>query len=480
MQGLNTKAFTLVELIVVITILAILGTIGFISLLWYQSMSRDAVRISDIKNIAKAIDLYSLEHSSFPKVHNGFNITHEGNTLWTQGTFGSSSFIDTRIISEIPLDPLSGKEYSYARTARTREYEIAWIFEKNQSITLIPQSYANLPDNYQLGVRGNYNGKFIVHRDEDIISVFGIPSLISSYTGWTVEYQDILDQKLLAYRWSSALPYNYLNETDSPINTPWDFNPPSALIYQWPMHEAAWNAGRSQIYQNIMNYYAFSDVADTSSFREFSRWEEIISDYIRANTGGFWVIVPQATLCNTNFSNLDFSWWSGGIGSVTANTITWASTEGWKLSYSAESFELPIHLEFTRGNTDRQSYMFGLMPANITPTHFGDDSAYKFYISYTNPSVGFEVYWKFPSPWDQYSRNINTLPLDTKYEIDISETGQMTARIWGEVVYETTAPITQYKIIYNNYLYSVGGYKSSYVTGIALTDKNSPISLSCD
>jgi len=41
-----TQAFTLVELIVVITILAILGTIGFISLQGYAVVARDTTRIT--------------------------------------------------------------------------------------------------------------------------------------------------------------------------------------------------------------------------------------------------------------------------------------------------------------------------------------------------------------------------------------------------------------------------------------------------
>ncbi|MFK7780612.1 MAG: prepilin-type N-terminal cleavage/methylation domain-containing protein, partial [Candidatus Gracilibacteria bacterium] len=48
---MNKKAFTLVELIVVITILAILGTIAFISLQGYSKSSRDSVRISDVSNM---------------------------------------------------------------------------------------------------------------------------------------------------------------------------------------------------------------------------------------------------------------------------------------------------------------------------------------------------------------------------------------------------------------------------------------------
>jgi len=48
----NTKsAFTLVELIVVITILAILGTIAFISLQGYSADARNSKRTSDLNNI---------------------------------------------------------------------------------------------------------------------------------------------------------------------------------------------------------------------------------------------------------------------------------------------------------------------------------------------------------------------------------------------------------------------------------------------
>ena len=55
------KGFTLVELIVVITILAILWTISFISLQWYSMRSRDSVRISDIKNIITNLELFKLK-----------------------------------------------------------------------------------------------------------------------------------------------------------------------------------------------------------------------------------------------------------------------------------------------------------------------------------------------------------------------------------------------------------------------------------
>lgn len=50
------KGFTLVELIVVITILAILGTIAFISLQGYSQDARDSKVTSDVRSLASAIE----------------------------------------------------------------------------------------------------------------------------------------------------------------------------------------------------------------------------------------------------------------------------------------------------------------------------------------------------------------------------------------------------------------------------------------
>ncbi len=51
------EGFTLVELIVVITILAILWTIAFISLQWYSSDARNSKRTSDLNSISSAMSI---------------------------------------------------------------------------------------------------------------------------------------------------------------------------------------------------------------------------------------------------------------------------------------------------------------------------------------------------------------------------------------------------------------------------------------
>ena len=62
----KTKAFTLVELIVVITILAILWTIAFISLQWYSERSRDSVRVTDMKTMKNSLELLYQDTNKYP------------------------------------------------------------------------------------------------------------------------------------------------------------------------------------------------------------------------------------------------------------------------------------------------------------------------------------------------------------------------------------------------------------------------------
>lgn len=57
MVKMSKKAFTLVELIVVITILAILGTIAFISLQGYSAQARDSKRITDVSSLISKVNV---------------------------------------------------------------------------------------------------------------------------------------------------------------------------------------------------------------------------------------------------------------------------------------------------------------------------------------------------------------------------------------------------------------------------------------
>ena len=84
MRQTSSYAFTLVELIVVITILAILGTIGFLSINGYSQNARNSTRISDLKLIDKGLSLYIQTQSLYPLPDTPAGIYYSGALAWTQ------------------------------------------------------------------------------------------------------------------------------------------------------------------------------------------------------------------------------------------------------------------------------------------------------------------------------------------------------------------------------------------------------------
>ena len=131
---MNKNAFTLVELIVTITILAILWTIAFISFQWYSVSSRDSVRISDIWLIKSSLELFNVDSWKYPETTNWVEITYTWSKVWTQGIFWESTFKNVSKINKIPKDPLSEKEYTYSLINSKNEYEVAWILEWENSM----------------------------------------------------------------------------------------------------------------------------------------------------------------------------------------------------------------------------------------------------------------------------------------------------------------------------------------------------------
>ena len=170
------KGFTLVELIVVITILAILWTIAFLSLQWYAANARDSKRISDIWNIKKSLELFTLQTEKYPLPDNGETVTYSWEIVWTQWTIWDNVVEQlSRNIKKKPVDPGSEEEYIYSTIENRWEYEVLAIYEwwiTNNAIT--HQTHA--ADTWYVKVDGTYN-QLYTSTDSFIIPT---PSLITS------------------------------------------------------------------------------------------------------------------------------------------------------------------------------------------------------------------------------------------------------------------------------------------------------------
>ena len=124
----HKKAFTLVELIVVITILAILWTIAFISLQWYARDARDSVRVADLKSIEKWLEFLLLTDSKLPKPESSINIVASGTTIYYQW-YAWETVLWKISVHGKAKDPLDDIHYTYMTDTNLRNYQLLWFSE---------------------------------------------------------------------------------------------------------------------------------------------------------------------------------------------------------------------------------------------------------------------------------------------------------------------------------------------------------------
>lgn len=259
----SKRAFTLVELIVTITILAILWTIAFISVENYTIYARDVVRVSDMSNMSKALDFTYAKTWAYPDVDNPRNIVFSGATIWTQWTFWTEVQKNTKVMSEIPLDPVLETEYTYSLTADKNEYELAGILEASNSISYVTdETYAI--DGSVAYVIGNYNWTMLKTTAGWVDYVLAIPSIVTSdisVLSSDIKLQeDILDKNALVFDRLNNIP-GMFNLTTGEVA----FNPANVVVYSWDMANLSSETERTTLANNLAIAYTGTVAAEESN-----------------------------------------------------------------------------------------------------------------------------------------------------------------------------------------------------------------------
>lgn len=102
----NKRGFTLIELLVVIAIIGVLSSVALASLNQARIKARDTLRISQLGEIRKALELYYLDRGYYPPSScgwdcNGYRYSYDA-TSW-----GALRTELAPYISSLPVDPLN-------------------------------------------------------------------------------------------------------------------------------------------------------------------------------------------------------------------------------------------------------------------------------------------------------------------------------------------------------------------------------------
>jgi prepilin-type N-terminal cleavage/methylation domain-containing protein len=121
------KAFTIVELIVVVAIISILWTIWFISFSENISEARDGQRKSDLAQIKSSMKLYKQQKWVYPAPWDNFSIFSWSTAVAYQWKLNEKVTLST--LDDLPLDPDLEIPYLYSVTTNRKEMQVAGTLE---------------------------------------------------------------------------------------------------------------------------------------------------------------------------------------------------------------------------------------------------------------------------------------------------------------------------------------------------------------
>lgn len=185
MKTQNKYAFTIVELVLVITILIVLSSIWIISYENSISDARNSARISDMGNIKMSLKNHKLKNWGYPIPWNSFDIT---NSLIIIKQWLLDENVITQEFVKKPTDPLvKNQYYFYSITNNKLFFQVAMSLEDDE-------------------LENDYRMRSYVDGDYQSLNEDFIPSLVFATTSsWSIE---TLSWTFIVDKGTLNLPYD--------------------------------------------------------------------------------------------------------------------------------------------------------------------------------------------------------------------------------------------------------------------------------
>lgn len=325
------KAFTLVELVISIVILAILWTIVFITLQWYSKDTRDSARISDISSIKTSLELFNLDAWKYPIPSKWVDITYSWSIVWNQWEIWESVYVNLSKLDKISIDPLINTQYTYSVLSVRDKYQLWWMLEWDNKLTNI-----NLLNNTNAWnmealayVSWNYNWQIVKVLSWTLCQILSVPSIITNDTNIT-NLEQIINEERFVYNWYNNLPSS-LKTSKYDINWGFAFKPNKLIAYKdnlscSPLTDKTNISARIELLKWIQESYSWTilkdifDIKNTLSINTGS-WNinENTKNYIWSfvNNNLWWHLIIDKNALNTGWNNSN--WAQSGSG----NNVWW-------------------------------------------------------------------------------------------------------------------------------------------------------------
>ena len=291
----TNQAFTLVELIVVITILAILWTIAFISLQWYSKDTRNSVRLSDMSNINKMLWVKIVTAGKVPLPDNYVEITASGTVLNYQWE-AWERVLEQLWVSNGWKDPKDETYYTYSTNTNLTKYQLLGFMEWDPIASVVSESFAvsdlsdravkvywddvwillenvtNLPVTLDVDVVTTSDTYKIIFTDESLIEATGSTLFSNIYNRNKVllNNKDLakLDDSLVAYWDMESMTWSYLKDLSQYWNY-WTLN--GSLVVWWE----DWKNWKATYFDWIDDFIQITNpnlINDSMSYITISAW----------------------------------------------------------------------------------------------------------------------------------------------------------------------------------------------------------------
>lgn len=124
--------FTLMEILIAMTIMGILASIGLASYTISLQKSRDAARKSDLSQMARALESYNNDYGTYPRACSGGLIG--GCVDGTQACSWGSSFSTSNKVymKQLPDDKKTGWDYVYLTSPDRKSFQLFTRLENDR------------------------------------------------------------------------------------------------------------------------------------------------------------------------------------------------------------------------------------------------------------------------------------------------------------------------------------------------------------